>query len=333
MRKIPSLFRKEVLENQIQQPIGKIICVGPISAFIWALLFFALSVILFLFLWLGAYHPIKNVPGILVPDKGTYYIYASSSGVVEKISAIKGDQLKKGFPLLTLKTDSNASGAAPTQQQQTELLEKQIALQQQTLALQKKQLQRLEKLHQQKVVSEEAVQTQQQVVLNTQTNIIQIQQQIIILQGNQTATVNTPESGCVAAFLVAVGTHIKQNEPLAVMLPKNFKLEAQLFIPSDAMRYICLGQQVRLHYTAYPWQQYGVHHGVIVSVDNVLFEPGDIRHTKHLSSSFYRAIVKPNFPFVASNHEQITLKPGMSLSASLLLPKISLWRWIFHLFA
>lgn len=326
MNKRKALFRDEAISQNESQVFGKILCTGPVSAASWSLMVFFLSVAFLLFLFFGHVFPSVEVTGSLAYDKGVDYLYASSPGTVDAMANIDNRTLSKGDFLLSIAADGHLPGAASARQQ-LPLLHSQVALQQHRLQLQEKHLARLIKLMEASSVSEVAVQDQRQVVLDTQIKIKELQQNLMALQAQQSQTLSMPVDGRITALLVRPGAAVKQHQLLAAILPTEASLEAELFVPSRAMRSLHPGQQVVLRYASYPWQKYGVRKGRIRSVGNILLQPGAVAYSDHIGHSFY--LVKVTLDSVAGARRNLDLKPGMKLTASLMLPEMALWQWIF----
>src|SRR5665213_237259 len=69
------------------------------------------------------------------------------------------------------------------------------------------------------------------------------------------SSVVAPTDGVVTTVLVEKGQMVVPGTPLATIIPANSPLEAQLFAPSRSIGFVRAGNEVLLHYTAFPHQK------------------------------------------------------------------------------
>jgi membrane fusion protein len=116
-------------------------------------------------------------------------------------------------------------------------------------------------------------------------------------------------------------------------MPQGSSLEAQLFVPSNAIGFVHVGTPVVLHYQAFPYQKFGLQHGVVVSVSRSALTPVEIATTLGRQAPpepLYRVEVGLQSQNVQAYGKPETLKPGMLLDADLLLDKRHIFEWIFE---
>ena len=163
-----------------------------------------------------------------------------------------------------------------------------------------------------------------------------------IEQGNATLAQNEaeresvlpmPQDGVVTAVLVKPGQSVSVGQTLMSVMPQGSSLEAQLFVPSNAIGFVHVGTPVVLHYQAFPYQKFGLQHGLVVSVSRSALTPVEIATTLGRQAPpepLYRVEVALQSQNVQAYGKAETLKPGMLLEADLLLDKRHIFEWIFE---
>lgn len=139
-----------------------------------------------------------------------------------------------------------------------------------------------------------------------------------------------PRAGRVVAIPVAKGEAIAPGGTIAVLVPRNSHLIAELYVPSSAAGFVKAGQPVRLMYQAYPYQSFGAAQGVIVSASRTVLTPAEL-HTPGVTVSVpvFRVRVRLLREDMPAYGQSIPLQPGMLLSADIVTQRRSLIRWLF----
>ena len=126
----------------------------------------------------------------------------------------------------------------------------------------------------------------------------------------------------------SVGARADPRRLLAQIIPGNTPLQAELFIPPRAIGFVKPGQDVRIHYDAFPYQQFGSYHGRILSVSQTLVTPQDATGPLALSGPAYRAVVKLARPDIVAYGKQVSLQPDMLFHAYVILNRQKLLDWV-----
>jgi membrane fusion protein len=148
------------------------------------------------------------------------------------------------------------------------------------------------------------------------------------LEARRSININAPISGKVTALRAIAGASVGTQLPLLTMLPAGGKLEAHLFVPTRAIGFAEIGQEVRLLYDAFDYRHFGVHVGTISQISSSVFSPAEVQAGFQLTEPTYRVIVKIARQQVAANGQQFTLQAGMSLRADIVLEKRTLINWL-----
>lgn len=139
-----------------------------------------------------------------------------------------------------------------------------------------------------------------------------------------------PIDGEVGDVSVEVGQRARPESSLVTIVPRGSQLEIWLYAPSRAVGFARPGQEVRLLFDAFPYQKYGAGRGRVTEVSRVPTEPGSIDGQLGIEEPVFRIRVAIDelAPRAAAAGRQ--LRPGMTLSASLVLERRSLWEVLFN---
>ena len=85
-----------------------------------------------------------------------------------------------------------------------------------------------------------------------------------------------PIAGEVSDIGIEVGQHARPDQSLVTIIPRNSRLEVWLYAPSRAVGMTQVGQQVRVLFDAFPYQQYGAGRGTVTEVSRVPTEPTNL---------------------------------------------------------
>jgi membrane fusion protein len=135
-----------------------------------------------------------------------------------------------------------------------------------------------------------------------------------------------PIAGEVSDIAVEVGQRARPDQSLVTIIPRNSKLEVWLYAPSRAVGVTRAGQQVRLLFDAFPYQQYGAGRGTVTEVSRVPTEPTNIDSGLGIEEPVFRIRVRIDEMAPRVPVERRTLRPGMTLNANLVLENRSLWQ-------
>ncbi|MEQ1756633.1 MAG: HlyD family efflux transporter periplasmic adaptor subunit [Micropepsaceae bacterium] len=150
------------------------------------------------------------------------------------------------------------------------------------------------------------------------------------IEARQRYSLVAPISGRIANLNVRKGYAVDAAKPLMVIVPDGAALEAELFVPTSASAFIKNGQQVRLLYDAFPYQRFGSGTGSIVQMSQSSIAPGDAATPQVFGEPVYVVRVALANTTVMAFGDKVSLKPGMTLKANVLLEERSIFAWIFE---
>ncbi|TGR42060.1 HlyD family efflux transporter periplasmic adaptor subunit [Mesorhizobium sp. M00.F.Ca.ET.151.01.1.1] len=203
-----------------------------------------------------------------------------------------------------------------------------------------------------------AMQALERQAISTRRTIVQLQQAMRELPGRNLATeanfqrdaatlsqeqleteargaiaIRAPVNGLVATQIVKPGQAVQAGQPLLSIIAGDGKLEAELLVPSRAIGFIEIGDNVLLRYQAYPYQKFGHQTGRVAQISRSALshsELGTLRGSGHMQESFYKVTVALAKQSVTAYGRAEMLKPGMSLDAEILGEERRLIEWLFE---
>lgn len=140
-----------------------------------------------------------------------------------------------------------------------------------------------------------------------------------------------PADGVVTALQVHPGTSVTSNQTLAIVIPAGplqQGLEVELWAPSRAVGMLRPGARVHLMYDAFPYQTFGVSHGVVRDIANAPVMPNELPVPIETKEQLFRVRVTLDRAALSAYGRDWPLMPGMRLSADLMLEERSLLEWL-----
>ncbi|WP_431265781.1 HlyD family secretion protein [Roseateles chitinivorans] len=150
------------------------------------------------------------------------------------------------------------------------------------------------------------------------------------------------QDGIIDALMVNPGDTAIAGQSLMTIIPSagtsDVKLDAYLFATGRTVGLISNGQQVRVRYSAFPYQRYGYGKGVI---EGVASSPVAMQDLPASLADALRASIKGNEPVyrihvrleeqaLSNGTKLFPLKNGMTLEADAVLDQRRVYEWIFE---
>jgi membrane fusion protein len=166
----------------------------------------------------------------------------------------------------------------------------------------------------------------------------QLKQQMSESEAKRELVIRAGQAGTIAGLLVARGQSVSADQVLASVLPGGSSLEVELYAPTRAAGFVQLGTPVLLRYEAYPYQKFGQFRGKVREISANTINLAELQATNnstangnktanYASEPVYRIRVQLEAQQVAAFGQLHQLKPGMQLSASLVLEQRTLAEW------
>jgi membrane fusion protein len=151
---------------------------------------------------------------------------------------------------------------------------------------------------------------------------------VIDFSSRKSITITAPVAGRVAALQAISGSSVDNRLPLLTILPLGGRLEAHLFVPTSAVGFVEVGQEVRLLYGAFNYRRFGTHSGVVSKISSAMFSPVDAEANIRVDEPTYRVTVQISEESVQAYGQHFPLQAGMLLTADIVLERRSLIEWL-----
>ncbi len=162
------------------------------------------------------------------------------------------------------------------------------------------------------------------------TQLSDVEQRITEINGRRAYVVHAPVGGRVATLQALVGRTADSQRMLMSILPVDNVFQAELFVPTKAVGFVRLGQEVRILYDAYPFQHFGTHRGRIVQVAHTILTSADVSAPVALNDPAYKVTVALDQQEIAAFGQRLPLQADMLLHADILLDRRPLLVWLLN---
>lgn len=136
------------------------------------------------------------------------------------------------------------------------------------------------------------------------------------------------ETGRVVTLRVGPGSPVTPNVPLATLLPRGARLQAELWVPSRAIGFVRNGDEVRLMFDAFPFERFGTVTGRVSSVSATPVDAKDLPLASENKEALYRVRVALRQQTISAYGHSWALAPGSRLRGDLILEQQSLLAWL-----
>jgi len=160
-----------------------------------------------------------------------------------------------------------------------------------------------------------------------QNELSELHKQQLRLVADQSTRIVSPVDGQVSVINTQEGLSIDSRQVLISVLQDDSKLEAELLIPSRAIGFVDIGQAVNISFDAYPYQKFGLQRATLAEVSQTILLPAENGRGAGIKEPFYKAKATFN---QSQDDSQLKLKPGMQLSADIVLENRSLLEWLLE---
>jgi membrane fusion protein len=153
------------------------------------------------------------------------------------------------------------------------------------------------------------------------------EQRIAEINGRRAYILRAPATGRVSTLQATVGQYADSRRLQMEIIPNQSVLEAQLFVPARAIGFIAPGQEIRVLYDAFPYQQFGAYSGRITRVSQTILTSNDAFGPLALKEPAYRVTAALDRADISAYGKKISLQADMLLRADIILEKRSLITW------
>ena len=167
-------------------------------------------------------------------------------------------------------------------------------------------------------------------LVEIQTNLSEISKQRTRVEGQREIVVRSPIQGRVTSIIANLGQRLNPSVPIFSIIPEDSKLEAHLFVPTRAVGFLQEGQPLEIRYEAYPYQRFGMHPGEINQISKCVISPSEVQLALPINEPVYKVVANLKNQTVTAYGNQEILKPGMMLTADVVLDNRSLFEWMLE---
>ncbi|MBV8524004.1 MAG: HlyD family efflux transporter periplasmic adaptor subunit [Acetobacteraceae bacterium] len=162
----------------------------------------------------------------------------------------------------------------------------------------------------------------------SRASIADLDARIAELAGRHAYQLRAPLAGRVSALQARVGLIADPAIPQLAIVPARSVLEAQLLVPARAIGFVAPGQLVRLAYTPFPYQRFGLYRAHVETVSDTLLRPSELLGPIAASDPSYRVTVALERQSIEAFGRSFPLGPDMTLRAEIVLDRRSLLDWV-----
>lgn len=169
-----------------------------------------------------------------------------------------------------------------------------------------------------------------------QRNVSTVEQDLTDSEARREILIRSPQSGVVTAITAEQGQTVSAGQSLAAVLPAASTLEAEIYAPSRSIGFVKPGMQVLLRYQAYPFQKFGQHTATVTEVASTSLRPDEMAlpgatlPSGAAAEPLYRIRLKLDRQSVKAYGQEMPLRSGMLVDASVLLERRRLYEWVLE---
>jgi len=131
------------------------------------------------------------------------------------------------------------------------------------------------------------------------------------IQARDRTVLKAPIAGTISYVnSLRPGRYLAANDVAATIVPSDEPLLAEVWIPNQSIRRVKPSLRVRMKLDAYPYQQFGLLSGTLISVDPDADDAGA-----------YRAWIKPDGLMLLDSHGSETIRTGLALTAEIVVER------------
>ena len=165
-------------------------------------------------------------------------------------------------------------------------------------------------------------------IQNLRNELATTEQRIAEINGRRAYVLRAPTTGRISTLQATVGQFADPKRLQMEIVPVESALQAELFVPTRAIGFVRPGQEVRILYEAFPYQQFGTYSGHVIKVSETIVTGNDASGPIALKEPAYRVTAALNRPDIDAYGKKIPLQADMLLRADIVLEKRSLMSWL-----
>lgn len=160
---------------------------------------------------------------------------------------------------------------------------------------------------------------------NIEASLAAVERERLTVSSGMAFEVTSPIAGRVTAIQVGTGQTVQPGVVMLTVIPDGAEVQAELYAPSRAIGFVKPGQTVSLLVDAFPYQKFGSVRAEISSVSATMIDPREAYTPFKIEEPVFKVRVRLDEP---AAQRALTLQPGMTLSASIVLERRSFLDWL-----
>ena len=177
----------------------------------------------------------------------------------------------------------------------------------------------------------------QQLPIKLEQRLAELRENDIELDKQRLATVQggsvvltAPFDGVIGVIQAKPGQTMAPQQPVMQVLDANTQLEAELYAPTSAIGFATVGQEVRLMYDAFPFEQYGTFRGTIREISRTVLTPDEVTAPLQLETATYRMRIELDDQSISAFGRRYPVQPGMLMRANIVLERQTFLDWLLE---
>jgi membrane fusion protein len=158
--------------------------------------------------------------------------------------------------------------------------------------------------------------------------VAQYQQQRAEIGARNRWVLTSPMDGRVVTLSASPGDPVTSDRVLAIVVPRDARLEAELQVPVRSIGMMRTGQSVRLQYDAFPYQRFGAGEGFVTSIAGAPTTVASTVVPGQGVEPVYRVRASLSSPEIFAYGQRSQVQPGMTLRASVVTGRRTLLQWL-----
>ncbi len=166
-------------------------------------------------------------------------------------------------------------------------------------------------------------------ISNLKNQLSELIQKKAEVTGRKEIVIKAPISGIVTTLQVKPGQSVGGNNLLLFsIIPEDTQLYAELYVPTRAIGFVAVGQEVHLRYAAFPHEKFGIYQGKIQEITHTILNPNEISGAVKIEEPVYRVRVLLDKQTIQAYGKEVPLEAGMLVEADILQHSRSLLEWV-----
>jgi membrane fusion protein len=155
----------------------------------------------------------------------------------------------------------------------------------------------------------------------------ELDQQLLQLDDQSYQVVGAPAAGTITRLTATLGSTADPAVPLASLVPDGSRLEANLYVPSNAVGFVRIGTRVLLRYQAYPYQKFGLQEAAVSSISATSVSGRELPFPIPETEPVFLVTARLQKETITAFGREEPLQVGAKFDADLILESRKVWEY------